>query len=296
VDCGTPEMPRQLRSLLEGLGIDPNDLEMRIGVRQPGEPGRPHGGGNTGPAETETDTTRMAGRLLEALTSLRQAGERFVDSAAVGGQRMMRMRHSGEIQVQRSRMIQSQSTAGSVSRTPGRNSEWMERQELAGQEREDNIGVMSERRRTLESSEYARGGQGNLEKYGGLPRVVILTPEGGQLINMGIGRGYVFSVISQETAARYAMHRSKLPEPLMLTGPAGRQVRAIGHCEIAFPQEKAVGRRMVIFAFEVDKLEELYETPYGGPWRGGTCSWAKKTRDTCGGCGWRSQAIARPAS
>jgi hypothetical protein len=94
--------------------------------------------------------------------------------------------------------------------------------------------------------------------------VVILTPEGGQLINMGIGRGYVFSVISQEKAARYAMHRSKLPEPLTLTGPAGQQVHAIERCEIAFPQEKAVGGKMVIFAFVVDKLEELYETPYGG--------------------------------
>ncbi len=40
MDCGTPEMARQLRSLLEGLGIDPNDLEVRIGVRQTGEPGR----------------------------------------------------------------------------------------------------------------------------------------------------------------------------------------------------------------------------------------------------------------
>jgi hypothetical protein len=155
--CGTPEMARQLRSLLEGLGIDPNDLEVRIGVRQPGEPGRPHGGGVTGPAETKTDTARMAGQLLEALTSLCQAGERFVGSAAVSGRRMMRMKHSGETQVQRSRMIQNESTAGGVSRTPGRNSEWMERQGLAGQEREDDIGVMGERRRTLESSEYARG-------------------------------------------------------------------------------------------------------------------------------------------
>jgi hypothetical protein len=123
---------------------------------------------------------------------------------------------------------------------------------------------MGERRRTLESDEYARGGRGNLEKYGGLPRVVILTPEGGQLINIGIGRGYEFTIISQETAARYAMHRSKLPEPLMLTGPAGQQVRAIERCEIAIPQERAVGGRMVIFAFVVDKLGEVYETPYGG--------------------------------
>ncbi len=96
---------------------------------------------------------------------------------------------------------------------------------------------MGERRRTLESDEYARGGRGVLEKYGGLPRVVILTPKGGQLINMGIGRGYEFSVISQETATRYAMHRSKLPEPLMLTGPAGRQARATERCEHCIKSE-----------------------------------------------------------
>jgi hypothetical protein len=58
MDCGTPEVARKLRGLLEGLGIDPNDLEVRIGVRQPGEPGQPRGGGITDPAETETDTAR----------------------------------------------------------------------------------------------------------------------------------------------------------------------------------------------------------------------------------------------
>jgi hypothetical protein len=257
VDCGTPEAARQLRGLLEGLGIDPNALEVRIGVRQPGEPGRLHDGGITGPSETETGTARMTGRLMEALTSLCHAGERFVDSAAVSGQRMVRTGDPGEIQARRSRMIQSESTAGGASCTPGRNSEWMERQGPAGQEREDDIGVMGERRRALEDSEYVRGGQGSLERYGGLPRVVLLTPEGGQLINIGIGRGFVFSVISQKTAARYAVHRSKLPEPVMVTGPAGQQVRATEHCTMAFPQEKAVGGKLVIYAFVVDTLEEL---------------------------------------
>jgi hypothetical protein len=72
--------------------------------------------------------------------------------------------------------------------------------------------------------------------------VVLLTPEGGQLINIGIGRGFVFSVISQKTAARYAVHRSKLPEPVMVAGPAGQQVRATEHCTIG-------GRRyLIIFA------------------------------------------------
>jgi hypothetical protein len=92
----------------------------------------------------------------------------------------------------------------------------------------------------------------------------MLTPEGGQLINIWIGRGFVFSVISQKTAVRYAMHRSKLPAPVMVAGPAGQQVRATEHCTMAFPQEKAVGGKLIIYAFVVDTLEELYETPYGG--------------------------------
>ncbi len=166
VDCGTPETARQLRGLLEGLGIDPNALEMRIGVRQLGEPGRPHGGSITGPGETEAGTARMTGRLMEALTSLCQAGERFVDSAAMSGQRLVRTGDPGEVQARRPRMIQSEPTAGGAGFTPGRNSEWMERQGPAGQEREDGIGVIGERHRALEDSEYARTGQGSLERYG----------------------------------------------------------------------------------------------------------------------------------
>ncbi len=40
---GIPEMAKQLRGLLEGLGIDPGALEVRIGIRKPGEPGWPRG-------------------------------------------------------------------------------------------------------------------------------------------------------------------------------------------------------------------------------------------------------------
>ncbi len=162
MDCGTPEAARQLKGLLEGLGIDPNDLEVRIGVRQTGEPGRPHGDSTTSPAETEASTARMIGRLMEALTSLCQAGERFVDSAAMSSRRMARAEDPAGIRAQRPRMIQSESTTSGADRTPGRNSEWMERQGPAGQEREDDIRVMGERRRALEDSEYARGGQGSL--------------------------------------------------------------------------------------------------------------------------------------
>ncbi len=103
---------------------------------------------------------------------------------------------------------------------PKRDSGWTGRQEPAMQDGEDGADEIGERRRALESSEYARSDQGSLERYGGLQRVVLLTPEGGQLINMGIGRGFVFSVVSQKTAARYAVHLSKLPAPIMVAGPA----------------------------------------------------------------------------
>jgi hypothetical protein len=39
-----PEMAKQLRGLLEYLGIDPDALEVRIKIRKPGEPGRPRSG------------------------------------------------------------------------------------------------------------------------------------------------------------------------------------------------------------------------------------------------------------
>ncbi|MFN9908766.1 MAG: hypothetical protein ACK56F_22005, partial [bacterium] len=87
--------------MLEGLGVDPNDLEVRIGLRQAGELGRPRTEGTRGPDEAKADTAKLAGQLLEALTSLCQAGERFVDSVAVSGQRTMRAGRPTEVRVQR---------------------------------------------------------------------------------------------------------------------------------------------------------------------------------------------------
>ncbi len=74
-------MAKLLRSLLEGLGIDPGALEVRIGVRKPGEPGRPYSSDTTDQDAAGAGVGRLTGRLMEALTSLCQAGERFVDSA-----------------------------------------------------------------------------------------------------------------------------------------------------------------------------------------------------------------------
>ena len=78
VACEAPEMARQLRGLLEGLGIDPGALEVRIGVRESGEPGWPCGSNTTDPGAAEAGVGRLTGRLMEALTSLCQAGERSV--------------------------------------------------------------------------------------------------------------------------------------------------------------------------------------------------------------------------
>ncbi len=263
-DCGTPEAARQLRGLLEGLGIDPGALEIRIGVRKPGEPGRPCGGDATNPDAAEAGVGRLTSRLMEALTSLCQAGERFVDSAAENGQRMRGMVGPAGIPRRSARGERSRSATRSVECTPRRNGDWTGRQEPARQDGEDDADEIGERRRALDSSEYARSDQGSLERYGGLQRVVLLTPEGGQLINMGIGRGFVFSVVSQKAAARYAVHRSKLPALIMVAGPANQQVRATEHCTMAFPQEKAVGGKLIIYAFVVDTLEEYYETPGDG--------------------------------
>jgi hypothetical protein len=65
-----PDLVRQLRGLLEGLGIDPDALEVRIGIWRPGEQGRPHGGGAVNPSVTETGEGKLTGKLLEALTLL----------------------------------------------------------------------------------------------------------------------------------------------------------------------------------------------------------------------------------
>jgi hypothetical protein len=242
----TPEMARQLRGLLEGLGIDPGALEVRIGVRKPEEPGRPCGGDTSDPDATEAGVGRLTSRLMEALTSLCQAGERFVDSAAENGQWMIGMTDPTVIPRRSVHRDRGRSATRSMECAPRRDGGWTGRQEPAIQVGEDGADEIGERRRALESSEYIRGNQGSLERYSGLQRVVLLMPEGGQLINLGIGRGFDFSVVSQKTAARYAVHHSKLPTPVMVAGPANQQVRATEHCTIAFPQEKAVGGKLII--------------------------------------------------
>jgi hypothetical protein len=246
----------------------------------------------TDPDAAEAGAGRLTSRLMEALTSLCQAGERFVDSAAENGQRMIGVTDPAAIPRRSVLRDRSRSAARRMECAPRRDGGWAGRQEPARQDEEDGADEIGERRRALESSEYTRGNQGSLERYGGLQRVVLLTPEGGQLIDMGVGRGFVISVVSQKTAARYTVHRSKLPAPIMVAGPANQQVRATEHCTMAFPQEKAVGGKLIIYAFRVDTLEEYYKTPC----RDGRCSWVRRTKDICDGCELRSRATARTAS
>jgi hypothetical protein len=112
--CGTPEMARQLRGLLEGLGIDPGTLEVQVGVRKPGEPGRPCGGDTTDPDAAGAGVGRLTSRLMGALTSLCQAGERFMDSAAENGQRMIETADPTVIPRRSARKDQSRSGAWSA--------------------------------------------------------------------------------------------------------------------------------------------------------------------------------------
>jgi hypothetical protein len=183
-DCGTPETARQLRGLLEGLGIDPSALDIQIVVREAGEPGRPCSGDITDPDADEAGVGRLTGRLMEALTSLCQAGERFVDSAAENGQRMIGVADPTVIPQRSVRRDRSRSVVRSVECAPRKDSGCTGRQEPARQDGEDGADGIGERGRALESSEYACGSQGSLERYGRLPRMVLLTPEGGQLINI----------------------------------------------------------------------------------------------------------------
>ncbi len=78
----------------------------------------------------------MAGRLLEALTSLCQAGERFVDSAAVSGRRMVRAGCPTEVRAQRPRMIQREPAMSGMSRTPGGTASGWSAKDSLGKEEE----------------------------------------------------------------------------------------------------------------------------------------------------------------
>ncbi len=85
-----PNLTAQLGGLLEGLGIDPDALEVRIRVQRPGEQGRPHeGGGAAGPAALDTGEKKLKSKLLEAFSLLYQAGEKFMSCMGESQQQMI---------------------------------------------------------------------------------------------------------------------------------------------------------------------------------------------------------------
>jgi len=150
----TPEMAKQLRGLLESLGIDPDALEVRIGVRKPGEQGQPRGREAIDP---EAGDGRLISKLLEALTSLCQAGERFMDSAGESGRQMIEAVDSTTAPRENTRREWGRSATRDVEHTSRRGGSRTARRELAVRDREDSADEDGERRRALESSEYALG-------------------------------------------------------------------------------------------------------------------------------------------
>jgi hypothetical protein len=57
----------------------------------------------------------------------------------------------------------------------------------------------------------------------------------------------------------------------MVARPTNQQVRVMEHCTMAFPQEKAMGGKLIIYAFVVVTLEELLKCPTA-VCNGGRCS------------------------
>ncbi len=88
-----------------------------------------------------------------------------MDSAAENGQRMIGVADLAVIPRKSVRRDWSRPVVGSVECAPGKDSGWTGRQEPARQDGEDDAEEIGERRRALESSEYARGSQGSLERY-----------------------------------------------------------------------------------------------------------------------------------
>ncbi len=143
---GIPEMAKQLRGLLEGLGIDPGTLEVRIGFRKPGEPGRPRGDEAISPSAAGAGDGRLTSKLLEALTSFCQAGERFVDSAGESGRRMIEAAGSARVPREDTRRERGRSPTRGVERASRRSGSRTASRGFAMRDREDSADEVGERR------------------------------------------------------------------------------------------------------------------------------------------------------
>jgi hypothetical protein len=111
------------------------------------------------------------------------------------------------------------------------------------------------------SGDGAAGRRGVRDEDEGCRHVVVLTPEGGQLIGVRTYEDSEFTIVSQATAVGCGTDRATLQTPLMLKGPTGAPTCATEICTMVFPLEGSQGRKMEILAMVVETLEEYYGVP-----------------------------------
>ncbi len=138
-----PEMAKQLRGLLGSLGRDPDALEVRIGIRKPGEQGQPRGSEAIDPGAGDG---RLTGKLLEALTLLCQAGERFMDSAGESRRRMIETTGSTAVPRENTRGERGRSATRDGEHASRRGGSRMAHREPAARDGEDSADEDGERR------------------------------------------------------------------------------------------------------------------------------------------------------
>jgi hypothetical protein len=220
--------------------------------------------GAAGPGAKETGEKKLTGKLLEALSLLCQAGEKLMSCMGESQQQMIESVDPAEAGGGGAHRERGRPVVRDIGCVPVRDGGKAVGSIPAVQ------GVMGD---AISGGEDCRGTGNSIRTWGrrgspdeceGLQHVVVLTPECGQLINLSFGGSSEFNVVSQKAAARYGVDRTKLQTPLMLEGPSGAPRFATEICTIAFPHERAVGGKMMIYGFVVDKLEEYCEVPQGG--------------------------------
>jgi hypothetical protein len=155
-----PDVVRQLRGLLEGLGIDPDALEVRIGIRRPGEQGRPHSGGTLHSGATGTGKGKLTGKLLEALSLLCRGGERFISCVGEDRWRMIEAADPAAAPEGATRREQGRLATRGMGRVPRRDGSEAAGSRSAMRGEEDSTDEDGEEHRGLESGAYARDNQG----------------------------------------------------------------------------------------------------------------------------------------
>jgi hypothetical protein len=142
---GAPDLVKQLRGLLEGLGIDPDALEVWIGIQKPGEQGRPHGSRAADSCAADAGKGKLTSGLLEALTLLCRAGERFMSFAGEGGRRRIETLDPTAAPEENTRRERGRPTARGVGYTPRRDGSRAARREPAARDEEDSTDEGGER-------------------------------------------------------------------------------------------------------------------------------------------------------